>query len=198
MKILGLIFRYTAMKPLLFISLFYLISCHPNDSANHDTSTKELSETIVKPRPWSYTRNWRCSEGQFKCTMKLHSAEGVDTVIYAEAMVRRETDTVLSKRVSINTLQFLMNRFAKSSQHEVVDITGYCMADIIPMSGIRDYNTFYVSRLTHPNKANLYLSFAIKMFHTKHPGKVWHFGCSRDSSRYAKAKKECTFQEFEI
>ena len=116
----------------------------------------------------------------------------------AEAMVWRETDTVLSKRVSIDTLQFLMNRFAKSSEQDVFDIAGYSVADIIPMSGIRNYNTFYVSQLTHPNKANLYLSFAIKVFHTKQRGKGWYFECSWDSSRYAKAKKECTFEESKI
>jgi len=186
------------MKPLLFVSLFCLISCHSNDSAIQDTSPRELSQTIVKPRSWSYTRDWRCSEGKFQCATKLYSIEGVDTVVSAEAMVWRETDTVLSKRVSIDTLQFLMNRFAKSSEQDVFDIAGYSVADIIPMSGIRNYNTFYVSQLTHPNKANLYLSFAIKVFHTKQRGKVWYFGCSRDSSRYAKAKKECTFEEFKI
>lgn len=197
MKIPVNLFRYRGMKPLLYILLFFMFSCHSNDSAHQDAPTKELSATELKPRSWSHSRDWWCSEGKFKCTTKLHSAEGVDTVNYAEAVVWNDVDTVLIKRVNIDTLQALMNRFANSSQQDVIDITGYSIADIIPMSGIRNYNTFYISRLTHVNKQDVYLAFAIKVFHSRRRGKIWFFGVNRDGGRYFKAKEECAFQKFE-
>lgn len=177
--------------------LFCLFSCHSNDSADQDALTKELSVSELQPKSWSYSRDWRCSEGKFKCTMKLHSAEGVDTVYYAEALVWNDVDTVLLKRVNIDTLQTLINRIAQSSEQDVIDITGYSIADIIPKRGVRDYNTFYISRLTHVNKEDLYFAFAIKVFHSRRRGKIWFFGVEQDDGRFVKVKEECAFQKIE-